>query len=68
MSFASLERQVLLWARITLNNPRLRAKDILEWRTGLLEKCEVDEITVLLPHLFVSVCVKKVHDLRTIAK
>lgn len=47
MSLATLERAILVSARIALNNPKLKLKDIQEWSTGEVKQVE-GEIVIRL--------------------
>ena len=66
MSMATLERAILLGAKAALNNPKLKAKDILEWSTGKV-KAEDGEVVIFVPDPGVNVCVKKEYDKRSAA-
>lgn len=63
MSMATLERAVLAGARLVLENPKLKMKEILEWSTGSI-KTEPGEITIRVPDPGVNVAVKKECDKR----
>jgi len=63
MSMATLERAVLAGARVVLNNPKLKLKDILEWSTGEVKTAD-GEVTVHVPDPGVNVSVKKENDKR----
>lgn len=45
MSLRTLETAIVAGARIVLNNPKLRLKDLLEWRTSKLEPQD-GEVTI----------------------
>lgn len=65
MSFHDLERWVLLNARVALNNPKLRLKDLMEWSTSenkvKRDLCE-GEVMLHLPNPGVWIAVKKEHS------
>lgn len=63
MSMASLERAVLVGARIALNNPKLKMKEIMEWSTGTIEP-HAGEVVVNVPDPGVNVAVLVEHDKR----
>jgi hypothetical protein len=63
MSVATLERAVLAGAKIILNNPKLKMRDIMEWSTGDIEPHE-GEIVVRVPDPGVNVAVKNDCDKR----
>lgn len=64
MSWASLEREILAVAKNTLNNPRLRMKDIMAWNTGPI-KPEPGELAIRLPgELGVTICILAIHNKR----
>ena len=63
MSMATLERAVLVGAKIVLNNPKLKMKDILEWSTGEV-KPQDGEMVVRVPDPGVFVAVKAENDKR----
>lgn len=63
MSLRTLEAEILREARIVFNNSKLRQKDIMEWTTGKIDPRE-DEAIADLPHMQVSVAVKKECDKR----
>ena len=64
MSMATLERAVLAGARIVLNNPKLKMKEIQEWSTGKIDP-QAGEVVVRVPDPGVFVAVKKESDKRT---
>lgn len=63
MSMATLEREILAQAKLLLNNPELKMKDILEWSTGTVVPRK-DEIKFRLPQIPCNVCVAKANDKR----
>jgi len=65
MSMASLEREIVQKARIALNNPKLRTKDLLEWSTSeaaVKKNQRPEEVTIHLPDPGVWICVAKSCD------
>ena len=63
MSMATLERAILAAARGVFKNPKLRNKDIMEWRSAVI-KPEADEVVEYVPDPGVWVAIKKAHDKR----
>lgn len=63
MSMASLERDVLAAAKVYFKNPKLRLKDIMEWRTAEIRP-EQGEVTGWVPKPGVFVTIRKEHDKR----
>jgi hypothetical protein len=63
MSLRSFETLILAAAKITLNNPKLRLKDIAEWSTGEVKPHE-GEIVIALTEPRVNIAVLKTHDRR----
>ncbi len=63
MSMATLERVILAGAKVVLNNPKLKMKDIQEWSTGGIE-AQDGEIVVRVPDPGVYVAVKAESDKR----
>lgn len=62
MSFASLEREVLVEARLAANNPKLRKADLMEWSSGSIEAQEgevVIKIKAPRPLAGISFAIKK---------
>lgn len=57
MSMRSLENAILAGAKVVLNNPKLRMKDILEWTTGEVLPHD-GEVVVRVPNPGVFVAVK----------
>lgn len=55
MSMASLEREILARARIALENPKLKTKDILEWSSGEVEP-QAGEIVIRVENPGCNVC------------
>lgn len=58
MSFAKLEREILLEARVVTGRTTLRKKDILAWCTGEVQKAP-DETQFFLPVLCITISVKR---------
>jgi len=54
MSLRTLELQILNELRIVAKNPKLRLKDLLEWRTGPIEPQE-GEVVFKLPTAYAAV-------------
>lgn len=63
MSMATLERAIVASARVVLKNPKLRLKDLMEWRTAEI-KPEKGEVVVYVKDPGVWVAVKKECDKR----
>ncbi len=63
MSMATLERAILAGAKVLLNNPKLRIKDIQEWSSGDIVAQE-GEVVIYVPDPGVHVAVKKTVDKR----
>jgi hypothetical protein len=56
MSMATLERAVLAGAKVALNNPKLRLKDIMEWSSGDIKPHDGEIVVhVCDPGVFVAV-------------
>lgn len=66
MSMAALERAVLAEARVVLNNPKLKKKDIVMWSSGPL-KMKEGEVEVRLPSRGLNVAVETKFDKRPVA-
>ena len=64
MSMRTLELAVLAGARLTLSNPKLKLKDILEWSTGDVKPESDTEVVIRVPNPGVNICVLKTHDKR----
>lgn len=63
MSIATLERAILVGARALLRNPKLRMKDVLEWRTGVIDP-QAGEVVAFVTDPGVYVAVKVEQDKR----
>jgi hypothetical protein len=63
MSVATLERAIAAGAKIALNNPKFRVKDIQEWSTGEI-KPQDGEVALRIPDPGVWIAVKKECDKR----
>ena len=63
MSMATLNRTIRLEAQVVLHNPKLRDKDILEWKNAELTP-EEGEVIVYLPVIGVWIAVSKAVDRR----
>lgn len=63
MSIRTLEREILQEAREVLKNPKLKMKDILEWRAGNAQ-ARPGEIVFRLPDIGGSVVVAETMDKR----
>ena len=63
MSMATLERAFCAGARVILKNPKLRVKDIMEWRTSKIEPQD-GEVVVYVSDPGGYVAVKKEVDKR----
>jgi len=58
MSMATLERAILAELKTVAKNPKLKTKDILEWRCGDIEPQE-GETVLNLPGMGVHCAIKK---------
>lgn len=63
MSMATLERAILAGAKFVFKNPKLRNKDIMEWRSADI-KPEAGEVVAYVPDPGVWVAIKKECDKR----
>lgn len=63
MSMTTLERAVLIGAKVVLNNQKLKMKDIQEWSTGNIH-AQDGEIVVYVPDPGVWVAVNREKDNR----
>ena len=65
MSFATLEKAILVSTRVVVKNPKLKLADIQEWSTGDVKPEDDSEIVVRVADgLNVNVCIKKTCDKR----
>jgi len=58
MSMATLERAILAELMEVAKNPKIKLKNLMEWRTGKSLKCREGETLYYLPVLGVSCAVK----------
>lgn len=57
MSMRSLELEILRELRLVSKQPRLRLRDILEWRSGPIEKRD-DKTVYFLPKVGVNAAIR----------
>ncbi len=64
MSMRELETKITEETREVLKNPKIRVKDIMEWKSGEIKEQHDGEINLQLPKLGLWVSVKKELDKR----
>jgi len=64
VSIASLEREIVYYARIVLKNPKLRVKDLQEWATHEIKPEDGEIVVEIKEGLNVYIAVKKECDKR----
>lgn len=65
MALHDVEREIWQSAKVIVNNPKLRLKDILEWSTGDIKPESDEEIVVRVPDPGVNICIFKKYDKRS---